>query len=95
MALTAQEVEHLARLARLELTAAEVEKFSQQLAGVLGYVAKLQTFTAEGDESSEVPALELRTDEVHSWPEAIELIQDAAAHTATHIEVPEVFGERQ
>ncbi|MDP3986303.1 MAG: Asp-tRNA(Asn)/Glu-tRNA(Gln) amidotransferase subunit GatC [Candidatus Veblenbacteria bacterium] len=95
MGLTAQEVEHLARLARLELTPAEVEKFSQQLAGVLDYVAKLQSLTSEGGASLETLAVEWRVDEVRSWPEAAELIKEAPVHTGTHIEVPEVFGERQ
>jgi len=37
-----QEVEHIAELARIELTKEEKEKFSDELSDVLGYVEQLQ-----------------------------------------------------
>ncbi len=37
-----QEVEHIAELARIELTKEEREKFSDELSDVLGYVKQLQ-----------------------------------------------------
>jgi aspartyl-tRNA(Asn)/glutamyl-tRNA(Gln) amidotransferase subunit C len=39
--MTPREVEHVARLARLELSAAEKERMLTQLDVILGYVAKL------------------------------------------------------
>lgn len=42
MKLTKQEVEHIAALARLELTEKEKEKFAIQLSSILGYVEKLK-----------------------------------------------------
>jgi aspartyl-tRNA(Asn)/glutamyl-tRNA(Gln) amidotransferase subunit C len=42
MKLTKQEVEHIAALARLELTEKEKEKFATQLSSILGYVEKLK-----------------------------------------------------
>jgi aspartyl-tRNA(Asn)/glutamyl-tRNA(Gln) amidotransferase subunit C len=39
--ITLREVEHVARLARLELSAAEKERMLSQLDVILGYVAKL------------------------------------------------------
>ena len=42
MKLTKQEVEHIANLARLELTEKEKEKFSTQLSSILDFVKKLQ-----------------------------------------------------
>ena len=36
MKLTDDEVKHIARLARLELSDGEIEKFGQQLSGILG-----------------------------------------------------------
>lgn len=42
MALTLQDVEHVARLARLELTAEEKETFRQQLSAILEYAHLLQ-----------------------------------------------------
>lgn len=41
MKLSKEEVEHIASLARLELSETEKEKFSEQLSEILGYVAIL------------------------------------------------------
>jgi len=42
MSLTKKEVEHIATLARLELTEKEKEKFAEQLSSILGYFKELQ-----------------------------------------------------
>jgi aspartyl-tRNA(Asn)/glutamyl-tRNA(Gln) amidotransferase subunit C len=42
MSLTLAEVEHIAELARLELTGEEKERYRQQLSAILEYVARLQ-----------------------------------------------------
>lgn len=42
MSLTLHEVEHIAQLARLELTAEEKERYRQQLSSILAYMAQLQ-----------------------------------------------------
>ena len=42
MRLTLKEVEHIALLARLELTAEEKERYRQQLSHILEHVAQLQ-----------------------------------------------------
>ena len=42
MTLTRQEVEHIAALARLELTPEEIERYRQQLSDILDYAARLQ-----------------------------------------------------
>ena len=41
MAITREEVLHVARLARLELTEAEVERFAEQLSAILDAVSKV------------------------------------------------------
>jgi aspartyl-tRNA(Asn)/glutamyl-tRNA(Gln) amidotransferase subunit C len=41
MILTRTEIEHVARLARLELTAGEMDVFTPQMAAILSYVDKL------------------------------------------------------
>ena len=41
MAITREEVLHVARLARLELTEAEVERFADQLSAILDAVSKV------------------------------------------------------
>jgi aspartyl-tRNA(Asn)/glutamyl-tRNA(Gln) amidotransferase subunit C len=42
MSLTRAEVEHIANLARLELSAEELEHFREQLSAILDYAARLQ-----------------------------------------------------
>ncbi|MFH1598481.1 MAG: Asp-tRNA(Asn)/Glu-tRNA(Gln) amidotransferase subunit GatC [Patescibacteria group bacterium] len=42
MKLSKEEVEHIANLARIELSEAEIKKFSQQLTEVLDYVDQLE-----------------------------------------------------
>jgi aspartyl-tRNA(Asn)/glutamyl-tRNA(Gln) amidotransferase subunit C len=42
MAITREEVLHVARLARLELTDAEVERFGEQLSAILDAVSKVR-----------------------------------------------------
>lgn len=42
MSVTKKEIEHLAKLARLELTDAEKEKFSKDISSILQYLSKLQ-----------------------------------------------------
>ena len=41
MPITRQEVEHIARLARLDLTEAEITRFERQLSDILDYAARL------------------------------------------------------
>jgi aspartyl-tRNA(Asn)/glutamyl-tRNA(Gln) amidotransferase subunit C len=48
MALTRNEVLHVATLARLSLSPDEIELFTRQLNGILAYVEKLQELDTEG-----------------------------------------------
>ena len=48
MALTREEVLHVADLARLSLLPAEVELFTRQLNDILAYIEKLQELDTEG-----------------------------------------------
>jgi aspartyl-tRNA(Asn)/glutamyl-tRNA(Gln) amidotransferase subunit C len=43
MSLTLEEVEHIAQLARLELSDAEKARYREQLSDILEYAARLQT----------------------------------------------------
>ena len=56
MEITKQDVEKVAKLARLALTEAETTAFSQQLNQIVAYVQKLKSFSTEGVEpTSTVP----------------------------------------
>lgn len=50
MQISKKEVEHVATLARLEMTGAEQETFSRQLSDILTYIDKLKTLDTEGVE---------------------------------------------
>lgn len=61
------DVRYLAHLARLELTTAEIEKFSKQLGDILGHVEQLKKLNVENVEPTAfaVPlANVLRSDEI-------------------------------
>ena len=50
MKITKQEVQHVAKLARLELSDQEQEKLTDQLSGILTYVEKLNELDTKGVE---------------------------------------------
>jgi aspartyl-tRNA(Asn)/glutamyl-tRNA(Gln) amidotransferase subunit C len=50
MSLTKQQVEHVAKLACLELSEAEKEKFTQQLGAILSYVEQLDALDTKNVE---------------------------------------------
>lgn len=72
MSITAKEVEHVAKLARLHLSDAEKERFAGQLNAILKYVEKLNELDTEHVEPTSHPmpfVNVMREDEVRpSWP---------------------------
>jgi aspartyl-tRNA(Asn)/glutamyl-tRNA(Gln) amidotransferase subunit C len=72
MSITIKEVEHVANLARLELSEAEKEQFAGQLNAILKYAEKLNQLDTDGIEpTSHVLPLSnvMREDTVKpSWP---------------------------
>lgn len=50
MSLTPDQVRHIAKLARLTLSDAEVEKFSRELTAILDYIEKLNEVETKGIE---------------------------------------------
>jgi aspartyl-tRNA(Asn)/glutamyl-tRNA(Gln) amidotransferase subunit C len=48
MKITREEVQHVAKLARLDLSAAEVDRMTGQLDAILSYVAKLDELDTTG-----------------------------------------------
>jgi len=50
MAISKEEVKHIAELARLELTEIEAEKFQGELSSILKYIDKLQKVDTKGVE---------------------------------------------
>ncbi|OXS52347.1 aspartyl/glutamyl-tRNA(Asn/Gln) amidotransferase subunit C [Cohnella sp. CIP 111063] len=72
MSITIKDVEHVANLARLDLSEAEKEQFAGQLNAILKYAEKLNQLDTDGIEpTSHVLPLAnvMRDDEVRdSWP---------------------------
>jgi aspartyl-tRNA(Asn)/glutamyl-tRNA(Gln) amidotransferase subunit C len=64
--ITAKDVEHVARLARLELSAAEKERMGRELDGILAYIDKLRSVDTSGIEptSHAVPITNVMRDDV-------------------------------
>lgn len=94
MSLTTKEIEHLASLAKLQLTPAEIEEFSKQLGVVLDYIGKLQELSGQIESSNELSEANWRTDEVYNWPEVNPLLKSSAAVENNMIVVPEVFTDK-
>lgn len=55
MSLTSEEVLHIARLARIALTEAEVERFTAQLSGILDHFTTLASVPTDGVEPTAHP----------------------------------------
>jgi aspartyl-tRNA(Asn)/glutamyl-tRNA(Gln) amidotransferase subunit C len=72
MDITARDVEHVAMLARLELSAREKELFAGQLGAILRYIEKLNELDTEGVEptSHVLPISNVMRDDAPrpSWP---------------------------
>ncbi len=70
MKLTRREIEHIAKLARLELTEEELAKYGEQLSNVLGYIDMLSEADTERVEpTAQVTGLEnvFREDNADPW----------------------------
>jgi aspartyl-tRNA(Asn)/glutamyl-tRNA(Gln) amidotransferase subunit C len=64
--LTPEQVRHIAKLARLTLTNAEVEKFATELTSILAYVDRLTQVNTEG-----VEPLKIATGVTNNWREDV------------------------
>ena len=94
MALTPEEVRHVAELARLSLGPDETEIFTRQLNDILAYVEKLQ----ELDTAGVVPLAHVipvfnafREDEVKEGLAPDEALDNAPAREEGHFVVPRVI----
>ncbi len=73
MKLTKEQIEHIAKLARLELTPEEFDKYGEQLSGILGYIDQLKEVNTDDVEpTAQVTGLAnvLRADELEDWDSA-------------------------
>ena len=94
MSLTLQEVEHIAKLARLELTDEQKERYRGQLEAILEHVAKLQKLeTSDVHPTASVSEghTALRTDEPHPGLARDELLKNAPQQDDGQFKIPPVF----
>jgi len=87
------DVAHVARLARLNLTAEETELFQEQLARVLEYAEKLRepdTSRVDNGKGAETPFDVLREDEARPWFTADEALRNAPRQANDLFIVPKV-----
>ncbi|KPL80590.1 hypothetical protein ADN00_01745 [Ornatilinea apprima] len=94
MSLTQSEVEHIAELARLDLTAEELESFRQQLSDILEYAARLQSVDTSGipPTSSVLPPRSvLRPDVAEQGLSADDVLRNAAQTENHQFRVPPVL----
>ena len=79
--LSADDVRHIAKLARLTLSDQEVEKFSKELSSILAYVELLQEVDTKGVEpTAHVTGLsnELREDTVEESEVSVDALLDTS-----------------
>jgi len=70
MAISKEDIKHIAELSRIKLTAAEEIKFGEQLGSILKYIEKLdEVETKKIEPTAQVSGLidVLRSDEVYDW----------------------------
>ena len=94
MSLTLQEVEHIAELARLDLSTAEKEQYSEQLSAILDYANLLQDLDTAGipPTSSVLPAQSiLRSDLVKPALDPDQLLRNAPQKNNQQFKVPPVM----
>jgi len=94
MALTLEQVEHIALLARLELSDEEKVRYTEQLSAILEYADRLQALDTEGiaPTASVLPARSvLRDDESQPGLDLDTLLSNAPQTEADQFKVPPVL----
>ena len=92
--LTLEEIKHIAKLARIELTGEELEKFRSDLAQILGYIEVLKTVDTDGVEPlAQVTGLQnvFREDEAENSGLQDEIISRAPNRTGRFYKVKKVL----
>jgi aspartyl-tRNA(Asn)/glutamyl-tRNA(Gln) amidotransferase subunit C len=95
MAITRNEVLHLAKLANLEFNEDEIDRFTRQISSILDYVARLNeldTSAIEPTASIESGSLALREDVLALSIPRMEALANAPESDGIHFKVPKVIG---
>ena len=94
--ITRDDVEHVARLARLALTPDEVDALTQELGVILDHAAQVDALDTEGvpPTAHPLPLVNvLRPDEVRPGVDRDEVLAEAPAAEDGRFRVPRILGE--
>jgi aspartyl-tRNA(Asn)/glutamyl-tRNA(Gln) amidotransferase subunit C len=94
--ITREEVAHLGRLARLELSGEELDHFAQQLDDIIGAVARVSEVAGEDvpPTSHPLPLTNvMRPDTVRPSLTAEQALSGAPAQEQRRFKVPQILGE--
>jgi aspartyl-tRNA(Asn)/glutamyl-tRNA(Gln) amidotransferase subunit C len=92
--ITIEQVRHVARLARLELNAAEEQSLQSDLSAILAYVDKLnQLNTDEVEPTTQVgeSGTSMRDDEITNRPAPEDMLANAPARSRNFFRVPKII----
>jgi aspartyl-tRNA(Asn)/glutamyl-tRNA(Gln) amidotransferase subunit C len=98
MKLSREEVEHVARLARLAVTESEIEVFQKQLSDILNYIGKLNELeTGDVEPTSHVLDIRnvFREDEVRPGLTTEQALSGAPEPSDGYFRVPKIIEERE
>ena len=94
MRLSPKEVKHIAKLARLELSEEEIDRYRSQLSDILEHFSRLQSVDTTGimptDRASEITA-RLREDDPKQGINKEDLFKNALEVESDHFRVPPVL----
>lgn len=94
MAITREQVHHIALLARLDLAEAEEAAFAEQLDHILAHFEKLQQLDTDHVEpTAHIVDMEtpFRDDRVHNAPAVEELLRNAPERDGRFFKVPKII----
>lgn len=94
MPLSLQEIEHIAKLARLELTEEQKARYREQLEAILDHVARLQELDTKDvppTASVSVGQMPLRVDEPRPGLARDDLLKNAPHQEGEQFKIPPVF----
>ena len=95
MPLSRAQVEHIAKLARLNLTPDEIEKYTRELTVILTYIDQLQAVDTDGVEPQNqfIRAENVfREDKPAQSLDRAEALRNAPDHDEEYFHVPKVIG---
>ena len=92
--ITRKDVEHVAKLSQIKFEEKELEKFTKQLEGIIGFIDKLSELNTEGIEptSSVIPVVNVtREDAVKASFPQDKALSNAPEKEMGHYKIPKIM----